>query len=99
MAEITKAEEKGSQAIASVCIHVERAIQRIRTYSIIPNEMPLTLYGSINQIWAYICLLSNLAPPLIDETLKQKAIALLFSLYSLALQYINYFFLIDSSVW
>ena len=32
---LTKAEVKASQTIASVRIHVERAIQRIKTYSII----------------------------------------------------------------
>ena len=69
---LTKAEVKASQTIASVCIHVERAIQRIKTYSIIRNEIPLTLHGSINQIWTVICLLTNLAPPLIDESNKKE---------------------------
>ena len=69
---LTKAEVKASQTIASVCIHVERAIQRIKIYSIIRNEIPLTLHGSINQIWTVICLLTNLAPPRIDESNKKK---------------------------
>ena len=47
---LTKAEVKASQTIASIRIHVQRAIQRIKTYSIIGNETPLTLHGSINQI-------------------------------------------------
>ena len=95
---LTKAEVKASQTIASVRIHVERAIQRIKTYSIIRNEIPLTLHGSINQIWTVFCLLTNLAPPLIDESNKKETLALLFSLYSPVLQYMHYFFLIDSSV-
>ena len=68
---LTKAEVKASQTIASVRIHVERAIQRIKTYSIIRNEIPLTLHGSINQIWTFICLLTNLTP-LIDESINKE---------------------------
>ena len=69
---LTKAEVKASQTIASVRIHVERATQRIKTYSIIRNEILLTLHGSINQIWTVISLLTNLAPPLIDEINKRE---------------------------
>ena len=69
---LTKAEVKASQIIASVRIHVEKAIQRIETYSIIRNEIPLTLHGSINQIWTVISLLTNLVPPLIDESNKKE---------------------------
>ena len=70
---LTKAEVKASQTIASVSIHVEKAIQKIKTYSVIRNEIPLTLHGSINQIWTVICLLTNLAPPLIDESNKKDS--------------------------
>ena len=45
---LTKAEVKATQTITSVRIHVERAIQRIKTYSIIRNEIPLTLHR-VNQ--------------------------------------------------
>ena len=70
---LCKAEVKASQTIASVRIQVERAIQRIKTYSIIRSEIPLTLHRSINQIWTVICLLTNLAPPLIDENNKKES--------------------------
>ena len=95
---LTKAEVKASQTIASVHLHSVRAIQRIKSYSIIRNEIPLTHHGSVNQIWTVICLLANLAPPLIDESNKKKlTLALLFSLYSPVLQYKQYCFPIDSS--
>ena len=48
---LTKGEVKTNQTIASVRMHVEKAIQRIKTYSIIQNEISLTPHGSINQIW------------------------------------------------
>ena len=69
---LTKPEVKASQTIASVRIYVERAIQRIKTYGIIRNEIPLTLHESINQIWTVFCLLTNLTPPLIDESNKKE---------------------------
>ena len=56
-----------SQAIASVRIHVERAIRRIKKFKAIRNEIPLTLHGSINQIWTVACLLCNFLPPLIAQ--------------------------------
>ena len=42
-AQLTAAEVKESPTIASVRIHVERAIQRVKKFKVIRNEMPLTL--------------------------------------------------------
>ena len=69
---LTKAEVKASRTMASVHLHTVRAIQRIKSYSIIRNEIPLTHHGLVNQIWTVICLLTNLAPPLTDESNKKK---------------------------
>ena len=55
--QLTKAEVKEWQTIASVWIHVERAISRVKKIRIIRNEIPLTFHGSINQIWTVCCLL------------------------------------------
>ena len=65
--QLTAAEIKESQTIASVRIHVERAIQRCKRFKILRNEIPLTLHGSVNQIWTVCCLLCNFMPPLIQE--------------------------------
>lgn len=65
--QLTSAEVKESQTIASVRIHVERAIQRLKRFKILRNEIPLTLHGSVNQIWTVCCLLCNLMTPLIQE--------------------------------
>ena len=48
-----------SQTIASVQIHVEGAIQQIENFRQIPNEIPIVLHGSINQIWTVSCLLCS----------------------------------------
>ena len=66
-AQLTAAEVKESQTIASVRIHVERAIQRVKKFRILRNVIPLTLHGSVNQIWTICCLLCNFLPPLIQK--------------------------------
>ena len=65
-AQLTTAEVKKSQTIASVRIHVECAIQRVQKFKVITNEMPLTLHGSANQLWTVCCLLRRFLPPLIQ---------------------------------
>lgn len=65
--QLTKGEVKESQSIASVRIHVERAIQRVKKFRQLRNEIPLVLHGSINQIWTVACLLCNFLPPLIQS--------------------------------
>jgi len=54
------------QQIASLRIHVERAIRRIKEYDILAAIMPALLAGSANQIWIVCCLLTNLQSPLIS---------------------------------
>ena len=49
-AQLTEAEVKESQKIASVRISVERAITRINRFKAL-NHILLTLLGSVNQIW------------------------------------------------
>lgn len=71
--QLTKAEVKESQTIASVMIHVERAIQRIKKFRQLRNEICLSLHGSINQIWTVACLLCNLLPPLIKDDCVNKS--------------------------
>ena len=66
--QLTSAEVKESQTIAAVRIHVERAIQRLKRFKSLRNEIPLTLHGSVNQIWTICCLLCNFMTPLIQET-------------------------------
>ena len=65
-AQLTEAKVKESQIIASVRIHVERAITRIKKFKAL-NHIPLTLHGSFNQIWTVSSLLCNFLPPLIQK--------------------------------
>ena len=71
--QLTEAEVKESQTIASVRIHVERAIERVKRFRQIKNEIPLALHGTVNQMWTVCCLLCNLMPPLIVKDYKSNA--------------------------
>ena len=63
--QLTMEEVTESQTIAAVRIRVEHAIQRVKKFRQIRNEIPLVLHGSINQIWTISCLLYNFMLPLI----------------------------------
>ena len=56
---------KESQTMASARIHVERAIQRVKKFRLIRNEIPLNLHGSSNQIWTVCALLCDFMSSLI----------------------------------
>ena len=55
-----------TQQIASVRIHVERAINRIKNYRIWSGVIPLSLFGLVNQMWSICSFLSNVQDPLIS---------------------------------
>ena len=65
-AQLTEAEVKESQTIASVRIHIERAISRIKKFKAL-SHIPLALNGSVNQIWTVSCILCDFLPPLIQK--------------------------------
>ena len=57
-----------TQEIASVKIHIERAINKIRNFHIWDNVVPLSVFGVVNQMWnVQICaLLCNMHDPVIS---------------------------------
>ena len=58
---------ENTQSIASVRIHVERAISRIKMYKIIFNVVPLSLSGLLNQIWTVCGMLLLFQAPIINQ--------------------------------
>ena len=36
------------------------AINRVKRFKLIRNEIPLTFHGSVNQIWTVVCILCNI---------------------------------------
>ena len=55
-----------TMSIANVRIHVEIAIKRIKAWRIFNQVLPLSTYGSINQIWTVCALLVNFQNPIIS---------------------------------
>lgn len=68
--QFTKDQVTETQKIARLRIHVERAIRRVKEYHIFDAVIPLTLSGSINQIWTICCLLTNFRGPLYEAVKK-----------------------------
>ena len=66
----TAAEVKESPSIASIRIHVERAIQRIKKLRMLRNEIPLSFHGTVNQIWTVCCMLCNFMTLLIQKDME-----------------------------
>ena len=55
-----------TQEIASVRIHVERAINKIKNFHLWDSVVPLSLFGVVNQMWSVCAFLCNIQDPLIS---------------------------------
>lgn len=64
-AQFSSKDVQQTKTIASLRIHVERAIRRIKEYHFFDSDVPLNALGSINQIYTVACLLTNFQGPLI----------------------------------
>ncbi len=59
-------EELETRNIASVRIHVERAIERIKNYRILQGTIPNRIHSQLDQIWFICCSLTNFLSPLVQ---------------------------------
>lgn len=55
-----------TQQIAAERIHVERAINKIKNFHLFDQVIPLSLAGSINQLWTVCGLLTLFQKPIIS---------------------------------
>ena len=60
-------EETSTRKIASVRVHVERAISRIKNYRILHQVLPITMAQDVDKIWTVCSYLTLFLPPLINE--------------------------------
>lgn len=63
----TKEEAESTYKIASVRIHVERIMQRLRTYRVL-DKIPDHLFGYVDDILHICCVLVNLQPPIMSTS-------------------------------
>lgn len=66
-ASLTLEEETETRRIASVRVHVERAIRRIKTFRILKTVFPISMSADLNKIWVVCAYLTNFLPPLINS--------------------------------
>ncbi|XP_043275505.1 uncharacterized protein [Venturia canescens] len=69
--EFTKEETEETYNIARVRIHIERIMQRLRTYQIL-DKIPDNLFSCIDDIIHVCCVLVNLQPPIISDQNTDK---------------------------
>ncbi|XP_047215950.1 uncharacterized protein LOC124865008 [Girardinichthys multiradiatus] len=58
-AQLSRSEIRKTQSIARLRVHVERVIHRVKEHKIFSTVIPLSITGSINQLFAVACLLVN----------------------------------------
>ena len=63
--QLTESEHSFTRRIASVRIHVERAMERVKNYNIL-HDIPNTMHNSIDQIFFVCAMLTNFLPPLVE---------------------------------
>lgn len=66
--QLSSEDERETRRIASVRIHIERVIRRIKIYRILTQVLPNSMSTDMNSIWLVCALLSNwIDKPLLDE--------------------------------
>lgn len=65
--QFTSEEIQDTQAIASLRIHVERLIRRVKENHLFDSSISISELGSINQLWTVACLTSGFQGPLIKK--------------------------------
>ena len=63
-----------SRSIASLQVHVEQAIRRIKTFRILSWVFPLRMKKSLQRVWKFCCYLSIFLPPLVAVHKGKKAL-------------------------
>ncbi|XP_067664654.1 uncharacterized protein [Haliotis asinina] len=65
--QFTPSEVEETQSIASLRIHVERLIRRVKENHLFDSTISLAELGSINQLWTVACITSSFQGPLIKK--------------------------------
>ena len=65
--QLSAKEEAETRQIASVRIHVERAICRVKTFCILNTVFPIAMAADVNKMWIICCYLIKFLPPIIGD--------------------------------
>jgi hypothetical protein len=59
--QFSSSQGEDNQKIASLMIHVERHIKRVKEYKLFQSTVPLTIVGSVDQLWTIANILTLVA--------------------------------------
>jgi hypothetical protein len=65
--QFSREEVEQTQAIAKLRIHIERHIRRVKEYHLFDSVIPLSMVGTINQLWTVANMLTLFKGPLVKE--------------------------------
>lgn len=60
-------EENEARRIASVRVHVERAVERVKNFRILQTVFPLSMAPELNKVWVVCCYLVNFLSQLVQN--------------------------------
>ena len=66
-AQLDLMEENDTRRIASVRVHVERAIERVKNFRILQTKFSITMAAELNKIWITCSYLVNFLPQLVPD--------------------------------
>ena len=64
---LTQSEIAKTREIASLRIHVERAIERMKNYKLLSQTIDISLWPLLDQLMVIIAVLCNMEPPLLND--------------------------------
>lgn len=64
--QFSKVENEQNKKIASLRIHVERCMERLKNWHFFDRPIPITLHDVAPDVWIVVACLSNFLPPLIN---------------------------------
>ena len=65
--QLSLSSENETRQIASVRVHVERAIERVKNFKILQSTFPLSVAPELNNIWVICNYLVNFLPQLVPD--------------------------------
>lgn len=68
--QFSKQEVEQTQIIAKLRIHIERHIRRVKEYHLFDGVIPLSMTGTINQLWTVANMLTLFRGPLVKDWFK-----------------------------